>query len=209
MKIDNLKESAEDFCGTSYAAKLLDLSVGTVQALVERGKLHAWKTGGDHRRISIQSILDYQQQHNMKGLSALAPEARLKVLVVEDDALLREVFKCMVEQWMLPIDCTVMASGMEALIDMASLRPDVLITDLMMPGVDGFELLRTLRVNPSFADIFFLAITGLSESEVTKRGGLPEHTVYLQKPVDASWFNGYFVALLSTRERRRVVELSA
>ncbi len=202
MQIDNPKESAEDFCGTSYAARLLDLSVGTVQALVKRGELHAWKTGGGHRRISMQSILEYQKQHNMKGLSALAQEAQLKVLVVEDDALLREMFKNMVKQWMLPIDCTVMASGMEALIDISSIHPDVLITDLNMPGVDGFELLRTLRANPSFADIFFLTLTDLSEFEVTERGGLPEHTVYLKKPVDNGWFNGYFVALLSTRQRR-------
>lgn len=202
MQIDNPKESAEDFCGTSYAAKLLDLSVGTVQALVKRNELHAWKTGGGHRRISMQSILEYQKQHNMKGHSALAQEARLKVLVVENDALTREMFKDMVEQWNLPIDCTVMASGMEALIDISSLRPDILITDLKMPGVDGFELLRTLRANPSFSDIFFLALTGLSECEVTERGGLPEHTVYLKKPVDISWFNGYFVALLGTRQRR-------
>ena len=36
--------SAEDYCGTSYAAKLMGLSVATVQALVEKGEIEAWKT---------------------------------------------------------------------------------------------------------------------------------------------------------------------
>jgi len=48
----------DDYCGTTYAAKLLGLSVGTVQSLVERNELHAWKTQGGHRRISMPSIRD-------------------------------------------------------------------------------------------------------------------------------------------------------
>jgi excisionase family DNA binding protein len=204
MKIDILPKSAEEFCGTSYAAMLLDLSVGTVQALVEKNELRAWKTGGGHRRISMQSILDYQKRHHLKVSSRRANEAALKLLVVEDDALTRELIKSMVEQWNLPIDCTAMASAIDALIDMSSLHPDVLITDLNMPGVDGFELLRTLRANPSFADISVLALTGLSETQVAERGGLPENTVLLGKPLDMSWLHGYFVALLGNRKRKLI-----
>ena len=51
--------SAEDYCGTSYAAKLLGLSVATVQSLVEKGEIDAWKTLGGHRRIALKSIYAY------------------------------------------------------------------------------------------------------------------------------------------------------
>ena len=44
--------SSEDYCGTSDAAKLLGLSVATVQSLVEKGEIEAWKTLGGHRRIA-------------------------------------------------------------------------------------------------------------------------------------------------------------
>jgi hypothetical protein len=44
-----------------------------------------------------------------------------------------------------------------------------------------------------------VTITSLSEREVADRGGLPEHTIYLKKPVDMRWLNGYFVALAATR----------
>jgi excisionase family DNA binding protein len=43
-------------CGTSKAAELLQLSVGTVQGLVDKNILHAWVTQGGHRRISLESI---------------------------------------------------------------------------------------------------------------------------------------------------------
>jgi excisionase family DNA binding protein len=53
-----IPDTSDEYCGTSYAAKLLNLSVGTVQTLVEKNELEAWKTQGGHRRISIQSIRD-------------------------------------------------------------------------------------------------------------------------------------------------------
>lgn len=46
----------ESFCGTSYASKVLGISIGTVQGLVERNELRAWRTNGGHRRISLKSI---------------------------------------------------------------------------------------------------------------------------------------------------------
>jgi len=200
MKLADMPASSEDFCGTTYAAKLLGLSVGTVQTLVEKSELRAWKTRGGHRRIAMQSVLDYQRRHNPAAASAAGTsKPRLKVLVVEDDAVSRDMMKAHFERWDLPIDCTAMASALDALMDITSLQPDVLITDLRMPGVDGFELLRSVRGNPALAGMNMLAVTGLSPEEIEARGGLPERTVYVRKPVDMRWLNGYFVALLSAR----------
>ena len=56
--------SLSEFCGTSFAAKKLGLSVGTVQSLVEKNELKAWKTDGGHRRISMQSIAEYQKRYD-------------------------------------------------------------------------------------------------------------------------------------------------
>lgn len=188
----------EDFCGTFYAAKLLGLSVGTVQALVKKNELIAWKTKGGHRRISMESIRKYQRDN---GLAEVSEKAKfLKVLVVEDDAATLEVFKSTIDSWTLPIDVSLMSSAMEALIDIHSLKPDVLITDLNMPGVDGFELLRTLRANSSFSSMVLVAMTGLSPEEVKEHGGLPAQTVTVQKPVDMRWFQGFVAAMVALRQ---------
>jgi excisionase family DNA binding protein len=188
----------EDYCGTFYAAKLLGLSVGTVQSLVEKNELQAWKTKGGHRRISMQSIRDYQRQHGQAETAARA--SFLKVLIVEDDVATLEMFKATVDGWALPIDVSLMSSAMEALIDINTIKPDVLITDLSMPGVDGFELLRTLRANPSFASMVLVAMTGLSAAEVAERGGLPAQTVSVQKPVDMRWLQGFVAAVVALRQ---------
>lgn len=195
--------SADDFCGTFYAAKMLGLSVGTVQALVEKNELSAWKTQGGHRRISMQSILDYQKRHLKMATSVDDTPWRLKMMVVDDDPALLSVVQACLAQWNLPIDCTVMTSAMEALIDISSLKPDLLFTDLIMPGVDGFELLRTLRGNALFSDMVFVAMTGMDEDAIEQRGGLPPRTVVVHKPLDKSWLHGFLSAQVSIRQVRQ------
>lgn len=193
-------EAPEEVCGTVYAAKLLGLSVGSVQSLVEKNELQAWKTKGGHRRISMQSIRDYQRQHGLASSDDRG--ATLRVLVVDDDAASLEMFRHTMASWQLPIDCTTMSSALEAIIDIGSIRPDVLITDLRMPGVDGFELLRTLDSNPNFASLLIIALTGLTGEEVARKGGLPSKTIMVQKPVDLKWLHGFFTSLVATRRAK-------
>lgn len=188
-----------DYCGTFYAARLLGLSVGTIQSLVEKGVLEAWRTKGGHRRISMASIRAYQSEHGVKAYSLTPSDPYVRMLVVDDDATSRELMSELISRWKLPVDCTVMASAMEALIDIHNLRPDVLFTDLNMPGVDGLALLRTLRSNPAFEAMVMVAITGLSAQEIEARGGLPLNTILVEKPVSPSWLQGFMTALATRR----------
>lgn len=189
------KDTSLEYCGTFYAAKLLGLSVGTVQSLVERGELEGWKTKGGHRRISMKAIHAYQEAHGLKPANVSVNDPFVRVLVVDDDQQTREMMTSLIGSWKLSVDCTVMSSAMEALIDIHNLRPDVLFTDLNMPGVDGLALLRTLRANPTFENMVMVAVTGLSPEEVAERGGLPEHTVLVEKPVNTKWLHGFVTAL--------------
>ena len=196
--------SSEDYCGTSYAAKLLGLSVATVQSLVEKGEIDAWKTLGGHRRIALQSINAYLAKHSPQ-LSRVDtdPKHRLRVLMVEDDENTRELYRCQFEEWDLPVDCTWMPSALEALMDIASMRPDLLITDLSMPGVDGIEMLKALKRNQQLADMQIIVISGLPAEAIAARGGLPLHAQLLQKPVNFDWLHGYVSALVATNRAWR------
>jgi excisionase family DNA binding protein len=199
MPTNPTPDTPEDYCGTTYAAKLLGLSVGTIQTLVEKNELQAWKTQGGHRRISMPSIREYQRKHNMLTNPAEPRDHRLRVLLVEDDAVTREMLRGYCNRSSMPVDCTAMSSGLEALIDISSIKPDVLITDLDMPGVDGFELLRTLRQNPNFNRMTTLVLSALTFEEIESRGGLPEGSIFMPKPINMDWFNGFFTAFLAGR----------
>ena len=196
--------SSTDYCGTSYAAKLLGLSVATVQSLVEKGEVDAWKTLGGHRRIALQSINAYLARNNPQLSRAdINPKHRLRVLIVEDDESTRDLYRCQFDEWDLPVDCTWMTSALEALMDIASMRPDLLITDLSMAGVDGFEMLKALKRNQQLADMQVVVISGLPAEAIAERGGLPLHAHLLQKPVNFDWLQGYVTALVAANAKWR------
>ena len=196
--------SSEDYCGTSYAAKMLGLSVATVQALVEKGEIEAWKTLGGHRRIAMQSLKSFRAKNNPQLARVdTDPKHRLRVLIVEDDESTQALYRAQFDDWELAVDCTFMPSALEALMDIASMRPDLLITDISMPGVDGIELLKALQRNPLLADMHILVISGLPAEAIEARGGLPMDAHLLQKPVNVDWLQGYVTALVAANVKWR------
>lgn len=203
MELPPSREPYDGYCGTSYAAKMLGLSVGTVQGLVEKSDLKAWKTQGGHRRISLQSIQDYQRRHNLTPAYMSQGEDHLRVLVVEDDETSRLMLQAQFDHWGPPLDVVMYASAMEALLDMPSLQPQVLLTDLKMPNVDGFEFLKTLSSHNLFSNLAVVVMTGMSADDVRAKGGLPDGVQLLLKPIDLDWLHGFFDALISVRQINR------
>jgi excisionase family DNA binding protein len=200
--ITNTNFSSEDYCGTSYAAKLLGLSVATVQSLVEKGEIEAWKTLGGHRRIALRSINAYQEKSSKKMLRTQpSPGSRLRVMVVEDEPDARELYRLNFEEWDLPLDCTWMPSAIEAMMDISSMRPDLLITDLSMPGVDGLEMLKALKRNANLSDMRIVVISGLSPQAIEARGGLPVDAHLQRKPINFDWLQGFMTALIPANAR--------
>jgi excisionase family DNA binding protein len=197
MKERSQSESHDDYCGTSYASNLLNLSVGTIQALVEKKKLVAWKTQGGHRRISLASIRKYQLQHNLPSTPSIASlRSMLRVLIIDDDEPTRLMLKASFEQWGMAVDALLYESAVDALLDLTSWKPHIILTDLRMPHMNGFEFLKSLSKHELYREIAVVAMSGLSHDEILVAGGLPDGVQYMRKPVDMEWLRGFFDAVL-------------
>ena len=199
MKPEYKVDGYDGYCGTSYAARLLSVSVGTIQNLVESNRLKAWKTQGGHRRISLQSIKDYQLSNKLESPIFFSNGSSLRVLVVEDDENTRLMYQAFFDRWALPLDVTMYHSAIEALLDMPAMRPQILLTDLNMPKIDGFKFLNTLREHRLFASLHIIVMTGLSDEQIQERGGLPQDVQLLRKPIDMEWVRGFLGGLISIR----------
>lgn len=174
-------QTEQEFCSTREAADRLGVSLRTVQLWSEAGVLRAWKTPGGHRRILVSSIEGLLQQ---RGTLAPAPaSSRYQVLVVEDEPDFRRLFERHLQSWQLPIDLTTVPSGFDALVRIGAARPDLLITDLRMPGIDGFEMLRALQASGEISELEVIAVTALTEHTIAERGGLPARVTVLFKPL--------------------------
>jgi len=184
--------SPREFCGTSIAAKKLGLSVGTVQALVEKNELQAWKTEGGHRRISLQSITDYQKRFGQPNGVHKDPLAPLKVLLVDADSQTYDAIQQVQKQTGIPIECIWITSAFKALINLKTIEPDILIADLGMAHVDGYDLLRTVRENHPQGTLTLVGLTAVEPAQIALLGTVPGDTTLVQKPVSMDWFHGYF-----------------
>lgn len=196
MNSQPLPNDRVDFLGTFAVAKVLGVSVGTVQALVERGDLQCWKTQGGHRRISRESVQNYQRRFE-KHPGNQPQTSTLRVLIVDDDPVFLTAIKETTDKWDLNVKCVLLSSAIEALMCISELQPHVLFSDLRMPGVDGFEFLRKLRSTPQYDAMHLVAMTSMSQAEIAERGGLPSKVTLLKKPLDMRWLHGFVSALVS------------
>ncbi len=173
----------ENSCTTRDAAKALGICVRTVQLWVEQGRLRAWKTPGGHRRILRSSIKEALQHREAQCGEELAD---FDVLIVEDDPIQRQLLQTKIGSISPGIKERVACNGIEGLIKFGERPPQVLVTDLLMPGLDGFHMLNTLVENPIIKPLQIIVITGMSEAEIAMRGGLPEGVTVFHKPFQLS-----------------------
>ena len=190
------KQTPKTFCTTQEAAKLLSVSLRTAQLWVESGLLEAWKTEGGHRRISRQSIESLLEQASGKRALQAVDESQsgksleqkkqsdeLTVLVVEDEPALRRLYEIKLRGWQLPITVISADDGYEALILIGKNKPDLLITDLHMPGMDGFRMINTICSMSELSDVEIVVVSGLDAAEIARRGDIPKGIPILPKPI--------------------------
>lgn len=182
-----------DVMTTREAAEQLGVALRTVQLWVESGVLPAWKTAGGHRRVARQAVeaLKAQRRQALDAAPATAtPSAapeRFRMLVVEDEPDLLALFRAVIEDWELPIELATAANGFEALVKVGQMQPDLLVTDLNMPGMDGFRMIRSLRQpGTGLPGLEIVAVTALGSHDIADRGGLPADVRVFRKPVPFS-----------------------
>jgi excisionase family DNA binding protein len=175
-------DTGQDVCSTREAADRLGVSLRTVQLWSEAGLLRAWKTPGGHRRILTTSVEELIKRRTVIA-GRRAPGGDYQVLVVEDEPDFRQLFELHLRSWGLPIQLASAASGFDALLQIGASRPDLLITDLRMPGIDGFEMLRALKASGAIGELEIIVVTALTEHTIAERGGLPAGVTVLFKPL--------------------------
>lgn len=170
-----------DLMTTSDVAKALGVTVRSVQLWVEQGALEGWKTPGGHRRITRASFNKFNS--NVAPTEHKAT-TRLNVVVVEDSLAMQKLYQMTIASWQLPIDIKFVSNGCEGIIYVTQHMPDLLITDLKMPEMDGFAMLKSLRDVDAFSKMAIVVVTGMQPQEIEEKGGLPRGVrLYGKSPV--------------------------
>ena len=171
-----------NFYTTREAARKIGVSVTTIQLWVESGVLSAWKTAGGHRRIpseAVDAMLAGQR-------SSIAEERAVQthsVLIVEDEPVQREMYRLKFAEWKLPVNLYLAQDGFDGLVMVGKYAPELVIADLSMPGMDGFEMIRRLTQNTEISVPAIIVVTALAAPEIAAHGGLPADIPVYSKPI--------------------------
>jgi CheY-like chemotaxis protein len=120
-----------------------------------------------------------------------------RVLVVEDDPMSRELLADILSAsgWSV----TPVESGEEALVAAASQELDLVLLDIGLPGIDGFETVRRLRSLPATRRVPIVAVTALAMTGDAERALAEGFDAYLTKPLDTRGLVRAVEAIVSRR----------
>ena len=152
------KKNPKSYLTPNEVAQLLMVSPTTVRHWASRGKLKSSVTPGGHRRF-LRSDIDSFCRENDVTL-ALPDDEVIRVLIVDDDEEITRMLGKLFEYSEPGVVTKSTSSGFEAGRLVASFAPHVVLLDLMMPGVDGFEVCRTIKEDPTSKATRVIAMTG-------------------------------------------------
>ena len=112
----------------------------------------------------------------------------MKVLLVDDTRTLLSLIQVYLMGWSFTF--LEARDGIEGLTKAREERPDLVITDVRMPGMDGFELTAALRSDPVLHDTPVILLTSLNDEASRRKGRLVGATAFLTKPVSVDELRG-------------------
>lgn len=169
---------------TYQVARFLGVSLPTVVNWVNSGLLVAHRTPGGHRRIAKNDVIAFAREHSYP----LSPEfvealgGRRKVLIVDDEADFSE----MVRDYLTikgALEVEVAESGFQAGYTVARFRPDLILMDILMPDMDGFQVLRMLRDGADTRHIPVIACTAYRDPAMDVRIREEKFDGFVEKPL--------------------------
>ncbi len=134
-----------EYLSTRQSAKVLQVSLGTVQKMVELGELIAWKTRGGHRRI-LASSLEQQLQRRKRAMRQKTTQNCVAMGIFRRSENGQELIEAIAD-WQLKVDMEMAVDSLEGLMKAVSIAPDLIFLDALIPPVEQVHLIHYLSKN--------------------------------------------------------------
>jgi excisionase family DNA binding protein len=134
-----------EYLSTRQSAKVLQVSLGTVQKMVELGELIAWKTRGGHRRI-LASSLEQQLQRRKRAMRQKSTLNCVALGIFRRAENSEELLEAS-QDWQLKVEMEVAIDSLEGLMKAVSIAPDLIFLDALIPPIEQVHLIHYLSKN--------------------------------------------------------------
>ncbi|OHB76887.1 MAG: hypothetical protein A2Z34_10130 [Planctomycetes bacterium RBG_16_59_8] len=178
----------KDFFTTGDVARICEIAPKTVINYCEAGKIPSEKSRvTNYRRIPRQALLDFMGKYGIP-LARLEEAESQTVLIVDDDADFVRVLRKALKTLGGKTEVLTAGDGYEALVEIGRRRPDVVILDVRMPKLDGYEVCRALRSDPELKDLKICAVSGVAEEGLEASILRSGANLFMRKPLEMKTF---------------------
>jgi len=202
MEKEVLSQIFDPFFTTKEKGKGTGLGLSTVYGIVKQSGGNIWVYSEPGQGTTFKIYLPQTEAKQEPSEAQAEEESRTRggehILVVEDEEKLRKLMKMLLSR--LNYKVTLAANGGEALLllEEKGLKPDLVITDVVMPGMDGPELVERLRKKQP--DIKVLYMSGYTDNVIVHNGVIDAGTPYIQKPFSTQDISKKIQAVLRKRD---------
>ena len=177
-----MKDKPAAYLTPTEVAELLLVSPVTVRQWAQKGELKALTTPGGHRRFLYRDIEQFARSRN---ITLRPPEGSVRrILVVDDDDTFAKLLIKLCHELPDEVVTERAYDGFQAGQKVHSFKPHIILLDLMMPGLTGIEVCRSLKSDPATKLIRIIAMTGFASEENIKRAMDAGAETCLSKPFD-------------------------
>ena len=149
----------------SQASKYCKVAPKTIINWIEAGHINAYKTVGGHRRIKKEDLDRFLEKHQMPAFDQTPEDTRKKILVVDDDKIIVETIVQSLEEDEYGYELISAADGFEAGIQVSHFKPDLIILDIMMPDINGYEVCKKVKSNPETKNSKIIVLSAYLDDE--------------------------------------------
>ena len=169
---------------TGEIAQYCYMTYRTVLKWIASGKLKAYRTPGNHSRVEVKDFLDFLKQYNMPvPVELRANGIKKRILIVDDDkGMVHAIKRTLATGGKFEIETAY--NGFDAGRKLSEFKPDLVLLDIKMPGLDGYEVCSRIRKDTNNKDVKILIISGIIDEEGAKRVMKLGANDYLAKPFD-------------------------
>ena len=159
----------EDILTVFKASKYCSVSPKTIINWIESGHIKAYKTVGGHRRIKLSDLETFMRAQGIPIPDEGPDDGKGRILVVDDDPIIVETIVQALEEDEHDYEVISAADGFEAGLQVNHFKPHLMILDIMMPDIKGYEVCQKIKGNSETANIKIIVLSAYLDEEKFKK----------------------------------------
>jgi len=168
----------------NQVADYLMVTPSSVRHWAEKGDLDALTTPGGHRRFLPKDVEHFAATRGIKlQLTDDTEDKKVRILIIDDDVQLTRYLEALFQGYPDEIIVEVAHDGFLAGLKVRQFSPNFVLLDLMMPGIDGYEVCKRLKFNDDTSNVRIIAMTGYPSDENIKKILAAGAEICMKKPL--------------------------